>query len=122
MSQQQPQRPQDQQQPIKYGDVFNVQGDLGMKPVAPGDASMMQAAETVVLGKTGKGAVASTMQSAAAKNERAGFVGHNQGTDVVGDQGVAIAEIQLPGRRTITESIGDQVLHLFITNMLDRDS
>ena len=90
--------------------------------MAPGDASMMQAAETVVLGKTGKGAVASTMQSAAAKNERAGFVGHNQGTDVVGDQGVAIAEIQLPGRRTITESIGDQVLHLFITNMLDQDS
>lgn len=100
-----------QQQPIRYGDVFNVQGDLGEKPVAPADASMMQTAETMVLGKTEKGAAASAMQSAAAKNERAGFVAHNQVTDIsAGEQGVAISETNLPGRRIITESIGDQVV------------
>ena len=82
--------------------------------MVPVDAAKMQAAETVVLGKTEKGAAVSTMQSAAAKNQRAGFVGHDQGSDITGDQGVAISETHVPGRCIISESIGDQVLYNFL--------
>ncbi|GFZ08843.1 seed maturation protein [Actinidia rufa] len=45
MSQEQPRRPQDvfpEQEPIKYGDVFQVSGDLADKPIVPQDADMMQ--------------------------------------------------------------------------------
>ncbi|KAL0414523.1 UNVERIFIED_CONTAM: Late embryogenesis abundant protein D-34 [Sesamum radiatum] len=54
MSQEQPRREQEeeQQEPIKYGDVFQVSGDLASKPIAPQDAVMMQAAETSVFGQT----------------------------------------------------------------------
>lgn len=31
-------------EPIKYGDVFLVSGELASKPIAPGDAAMMQSA------------------------------------------------------------------------------
>ncbi|KAG4984299.1 hypothetical protein JHK87_029048 [Glycine soja] len=41
MSQEQPRCPKDQD-PIKYGDVFHVSGNLAKKPVAPEDAAMMQ--------------------------------------------------------------------------------
>ncbi|CAA6662786.1 unnamed protein product [Spirodela intermedia] len=66
---------------VKYGDVFAVTGELAEQPVAPGDAAMMQRAEHLVTGHTQKGGPASIMQSAAAHNERAGFVRHR---DVVG--------------------------------------
>lgn len=54
MSQQEkPERPQGQQQqePIKYGDVFNVTGELASKPVAPQDAAVMESAEKTVFGQ-----------------------------------------------------------------------
>ncbi|KAJ7973439.1 late embryogenesis abundant protein D-34-like [Quillaja saponaria] len=86
MSQEQPRRPQ--QEPIKYGDVFNVQGELAGQPVAPKDAAMMQTAENAMLGQTQKGGAASIMQSAAMKNEKAGFVGHADITGAAGDCGV----------------------------------
>lgn len=110
MSQQeQPRRAQGGQDPIKYGDVFNVSGDLAKKPVAPEDAAMMQSAETRVLGQTQPGGAAAVMQSAATRNERSGLVGHRDVNDVAGDQGVTVTETQVPGRRIVTESVAGQV-------------
>lgn len=115
MSQEQPQSPQEQHhgdrrmQPIKYGDVFDVSGELALKPVAPQDASMMQTAEAMAFGQTQKGGPAAAMQSAAARNERAGFVAHGDVTDAAGNQGVAITETELPGIRMVTESVAGQV-------------
>ncbi|GLT59806.1 hypothetical protein SLA2020_326040 [Shorea laevis] len=68
MSQEQ-QRPEEQE-PIKYGEVFRVQGELVEKPVSPGDASMTQAFENSLLGKTQKGGAAAVMQSVATLNEK----------------------------------------------------
>lgn len=115
MSQAQPRRPgadDQQQQPIKYGDLFDVLGDLAQKPIAPEDAAMMQTAEATIMGRTQKGGPAAVMQSAAARNEGAGFVGHRDVTDVAGDQGVTVTETDVPGRRIITESVGGQVFSL----------
>ncbi|TKY51168.1 Late embryogenesis abundant protein D-34 [Spatholobus suberectus] len=113
MSQEQPRRPQSGQDPIKYGDVFDVSGDLAKRPVAPEDAAMMQSAETRVLGQTQPGGAAAAMQSAATRNEQAGLVGHRDVTDVTGDRGVAVAEAQVPGRRMITEAVGGQVVEQY---------
>ncbi|KAK7343596.1 hypothetical protein VNO77_12457 [Canavalia gladiata] len=114
MSQEQPRHPQPAQDPIKYGDVFDVSGDLAKKPVAPEDAAMMQSAETRVLGQTQAGGAASAMQSAATRNEQAGVVGHRDVTDVTGDRGVTVSETQVPGRRIITESVGGQVVGQYV--------
>lgn len=110
MSQGQPKR--EEQEPIKYGDVFNVQGDLAEKPIAPQDAAMMQTAETAVLGQTQKGGSAAAMQAAATRNERAGVVSHNAISDIAGGEGVTVTETDVPGRRIITEAVGGQVLSL----------
>ncbi|PIN01083.1 hypothetical protein CDL12_26408 [Handroanthus impetiginosus] len=114
MSQEQPTKPQEaeaqqQQEPIKYGNVFAVSGELADKPIAPEDAAMMQAAETTVFGQTQKGGPAAVMQAAATRNERAGLVGHGDVTDVAGQQGVTVNGADLPGARVITESVGGQV-------------
>ncbi|KAL0376628.1 UNVERIFIED_CONTAM: Late embryogenesis abundant protein D-34 [Sesamum calycinum] len=116
MSQEQPRREQaeGQQEPIKYGDVFQVSGDLANKPIAPEDAAMMQAAETTVFGQTQKGGPAAVMQAAATRNERAGLVGHRDVTDVAGEEGVTVAETNLPGTRIITESVGGQVVGQYV--------
>ncbi|KAL5796680.1 hypothetical protein ACOSQ2_001500 [Xanthoceras sorbifolium] len=115
MSQQQPRRPQaDQsplQQPIQYGDIFDVSGELASTPVTPGDAASMQAAENMLLGQTPKGGPAAVMQSAAAVNERAGLVGQRAVTDIAKDKGVIVSEmVEDGGDRVITESVGDQVV------------
>ena len=102
------------EEPIKYGDVFNVSGELSSKPIAPQDAAMMQTAESMALGQTQKGGPAAVMQAAATRNERAGLVGHREFSDVAGDQGVNVTEIDAPGRRIITESVAGQV------NVLDK--
>ena len=99
-----------QQEPIKYGDVFQVQGELAEKAVTPRDAAMMQSAENAMLGHIQKGGAASTMTSAAMRNERAGLVDHNDISDNAGLRGVSITETDLPGKRIITESIGGQVI------------
>ena len=111
MSQGQPRsRLQDEKEaPIKYGDVFNVSGNLASKPIAPQDAAMMQTAENMVLGQTQKGRAAAVMQAAATRNERAGVVGHQDFTDLAGDQGVDVKEIDVAGTRIITESVAGQV-------------
>ncbi|KAJ9182118.1 hypothetical protein P3X46_006145 [Hevea brasiliensis] len=106
MSQGQPQRPQqsglDQpqgqqggpgersrlgQDPIKYGDVFNVFGGLANK-IAPEDANMMQTAETMVFGQTQK--------------------------DAARELGVSVTETDLPGARIITERVAGQVVGQYV--------
>ena len=110
MSQAQPQRPAEEyQDPIKYGDVFDVSGDLASKPIAPRDAATMQAAENMLLGQTPRGGPAAVMQSAANINERTGLVGHSDVTDVARDQGVTVTETVVDDQRVILESIGGQV-------------
>ncbi|CAN1761309.1 Late embryogenesis abundant protein 31 [Linum perenne] len=84
MSEQQQQQPQ---RPIKYGDLFEVQGELAEKAVAPRDAAMMQTAENTLTGHTQKGGAAAVMQSVADKNERTGFVTHEDVTNVADDLG-----------------------------------
>ena len=108
MSQEQSQR--SEQEPIKYGDVFPIQGELAEKIVAPGDAALMQTAENTILGHIQKGGAAATMQSAAMRNKRAGLVDHNDMCYDAGLGGVSITETDLPGKRVITESIGGQVI------------
>ncbi|KAK4482867.1 hypothetical protein RD792_010040 [Penstemon davidsonii] len=116
MSQEQPKRPEaeGQQEPIKYGDVFQVSGDLAKKPVAPQDAAMMQAAEASVFGQTQKGGAAAVMQAAAIMNERAGLVGHRDVTDVAGSEGLTVAVTDLPGTCIFTESVGGQVVGQYV--------
>ncbi|XP_057736480.1 late embryogenesis abundant protein D-34-like [Arachis stenosperma] len=113
MSQEQ-QRRAEESDPIKYGDVFNVSGELAEKPVKPEDAAMMQSAETRVLGKTQPGGAAATMQSAATLNEQAGLVGHHDVNEVAGDRGVTVTDMQAPGRRIVTESVGGQVVGQYV--------
>ncbi|KAL6522647.1 hypothetical protein OROHE_016494 [Orobanche hederae] len=118
MSQAQPRKPHEyegqQQEAVKYGDVFQVSGDLADEPIAPEDAAMMQSAETTVLGQTRKGGSAAVMQAAATRNERAGLVGHHDVSDFAADQGVTVAETDLPGTRIITESVAGQVVGQYV--------
>ncbi|TQD85965.1 hypothetical protein C1H46_028511 [Malus baccata] len=59
MNQEQPQRHRPDQstveEPIKYGNVFNVSGELAYRPVAPRHAATAQAAENLVLGENMRG-------------------------------------------------------------------
>ncbi|XP_022991963.1 late embryogenesis abundant protein D-34-like [Cucurbita maxima] len=115
MSQAQPQRPAEEyQDPIKYGDVFDVSGDLASKPIAPRDAATMQAAENMLLGQTLRGGPAAVMQSAANINERTGLVGHSDVTDVARDQGVTVTETVVDDQRVIVESIGSQMVGQYV--------
>ncbi|KAJ0249022.1 Late embryogenesis abundant protein 32 [Hirschfeldia incana] len=112
MSQQeQPKRPQE---PIKYGDVFEVSGELADRPIAPEDARMMQAKETSVLGHTQKGGIAATMQSAATANRRAGFVEPGVATFLDPDRGTSVAQTDVQGARVTKESIGVQDLGQYV--------
>lgn len=116
MSQEQARRSQaeekePQQQPIRYGDVFAVSGEIAGKPVTPRDAATMQAAESMMLGGTKKGGPAAVMQSAATENEKAGVVSHDAVTDIARGQGVSVAQSVVgDGTRVITEAVGDQVV------------
>ncbi|XWS36311.1 hypothetical protein CRYUN_Cryun20dG0074500 [Craigia yunnanensis] len=117
MSQQQPRRPQaDQfrdQEPINFGEVFKVTGELASKPFGPEDASAMQSAETLVLGQTRKSGPTTVMQSAATANERVGLVSHDE-ADVDGDQGVAAIKSDADGEVWVTEAVGAQVVGQYI--------
>ncbi|GAY58298.1 hypothetical protein CUMW_185990 [Citrus unshiu] len=108
MSQEEPRRPREGQEPrgpIKYDDVFNVSGGLASKAVAPQDAAMMQSAETAAFGSTQPGGQAEVMRSAARINERAGLVSRG---DAAADQGVTITGTEIPAGRIITESLDGQ--------------
>ncbi|XP_068635983.1 late embryogenesis abundant protein D-34-like [Aristolochia californica] len=108
MSQEQLRREDD---PIKYGEVFDVSGDLAAEKVAPRDAAMMQSAENLVLGQTKKGGPAAVMQSAADYNEQISKAGHTEASKIAGERGVTVAEADTPGGlRVVTESVGGQVV------------
>ncbi len=110
MSQGQPRRNEGQELPeaITYGDLFNVTGGLAAQPVTPQDAALMQSAETRALGHTQREGVASVMQSAAEMNERPGFVDRCAEDTAVGEEGVTVAEAQLPGMNVTTEYVAGQ--------------
>lgn len=105
-------------EPVKYGDVFGVSGELADKPIAPQDAAMMQSAETAVLGQTQKGGPAAAMQAAAKVNVRAGVVSPDDVSSPAGNQGVTVTETDVPGSRIITESVAGQVPALFILRFM----
>ncbi|XP_039137323.1 late embryogenesis abundant protein D-34-like [Dioscorea cayenensis subsp. rotundata] len=98
------------QEPIKYGDVFEVSGELAGEVVKPEDAAMMQAAETVGLGHTQPGGPAAVMQSAAKENELAGIVSHDEASDLTAQLGVSVTDSHLPGLHQVTESVAAQVV------------
>ncbi|KAL6527656.1 hypothetical protein OROMI_029467 [Orobanche minor] len=106
MSQEQPQK----QEPVKYGDVFDVSGQLASQPIAQQDASALQSAESKVLGQTPKGGPAAVMQSAADRNTRLGAVNRDDISNVVSDQGVTVAKADIGGYSVVTEAIGGQVV------------
>ncbi|WJX12144.1 hypothetical protein P8452_02673 [Trifolium repens] len=118
MSQEQLQRPQaeqfPQQEPIKYGDVFNVSGELASQAIKPKDAALMQAKENQALGQTQKGSPASVMQSAAAVNAAVGLVNRDDMSDIAKNKGVSVSETKVGANRVITESIGSQVVGQFV--------
>lgn len=115
MSQEQLEKPSDpsetqqQQDPIKYGNVFPVSGELASKPIAPLDAAAMQVAENRVFGQIQTGGPAAVMQAAATINEMAGVVNQDDATDLVQKEGVNVTGTDIQGGRIITESIGGQV-------------
>ncbi|XP_047982829.1 late embryogenesis abundant protein D-34-like [Salvia hispanica] len=104
---------EEEEKPIKYGDVFNVSGELAAKPIAPQDAATVEAAEKSVLGWIPKSGMAAVMKSAADHNEHHGLVRHDDITDAVKDSGTEIAETTVVGHRLISESIGGQLLGRF---------
>ncbi|KAG9451996.1 hypothetical protein H6P81_004900 [Aristolochia fimbriata] len=112
MSQEQLRREED---PVNYGDVFGVSGDLAAQEVAPRDAAMMQSAENLVLGQTTKGGPAAVMQAAADHNEQIGKVGHADASKTAGELGVTVTETDMPGgARFVTESVGEQVVAQYV--------
>ncbi|KAK4482281.1 hypothetical protein RD792_009433 [Penstemon davidsonii] len=115
MSQGQPprpaQQPEEQEQPVKYGDVFQVSaGELASKPIAPKDAAAAQAAESIVLGQTQKSGPASVMQSAADENVRRGILSRDHVTEAVSQGGVSISLDELNGQRVVTEAVAGEVV------------
>ncbi|KAJ3702448.1 hypothetical protein LUZ61_006153 [Rhynchospora tenuis] len=116
MSQGQPRRPTNDQG-VKYGDVFDVKGDLAGQTIAPQDAALMQSAETMVLGQTQRGGPAAVMQSASRQNELTGVVGHDQASYAPAHHGVTVTETIVPGGRIITEFISGQPIgHIMETD------
>ncbi|XP_054799724.1 late embryogenesis abundant protein D-34 [Prosopis cineraria] len=116
MSQEQPRRSEaeNQQQPIKYGDVFDVSGELASNVITPRDAALMQATENQALGQTQRGGPASVMQSAASVNKRAGLVSPDDVSDVVRNQGLSVSEKKVGAIRIITEAVGQEVVGQFV--------
>ncbi|XP_019456887.1 PREDICTED: late embryogenesis abundant protein D-34-like isoform X1 [Lupinus angustifolius] len=120
MSQEQPRRDSsnnnNKEAPIRYGDVFEVGGELASKPITPRDAATVQSVESQIMGgHTQKGGPASIMESAAAKNERAGVVGHRASTNIARNDGTSIYEEKcVGGKRVLTQTLGGEVLGQFV--------
>jgi hypothetical protein len=89
---------QQQDRPIKYGDVFDFSGELAAQPVEPRDDALLQSAEDIMqgLGHTQKGGPSAVMQSAVTLNACAGHVGRAQLSGPILDAGVAVTETELP--------------------------
>ncbi|KAL3626292.1 hypothetical protein CASFOL_029841 [Castilleja foliolosa] len=100
------QQQQHQEEPIKYGDIFQVSGDLAKKPISPGDAAAVQAAESTAFGKAQMGGPAAIMYAAAVHNVAGGLGSTGGGdTDVASPESVTVVET-----RIITELVGGQVV------------
>ncbi|CAM8998124.1 unnamed protein product [Rhodiola kirilowii] len=102
------------QRPIKYGDVFQVSGQLATEPIPTGDAATVQAAENLLMGQTYKGGPAAAMQSAARKNIEAGHVDRGQTTEILKQEGVSVSDTDAHGHRIVTEALGSQVLGQYV--------
>lgn len=83
MSQEQPKKPESQQEPH--------QGNAAAK---------MQSAENRMFRQVQKGGPATALHSAG---------GSDTGSNIVADEGVVITETNVPGKRIISEAIGGQV-------------
>ncbi|KAF3454362.1 hypothetical protein FNV43_RR04809 [Rhamnella rubrinervis] len=104
MSQEQPRRPQDDQEPIKHGNVLSdAEGELAQKPVVAKDSAMVQQAETA-----SKGGVAAAM-----RNESAGSVSHDDASNISDEQDISVTVTDVPGRRISTEAVGGQAVRQF---------
>lgn len=114
MSHGQPNRPQPEdignQEPIKYGDVFKVTGDLATELISSHDAATMTAAETGILGQPQRGSPAAVMQAAAAINEASVLVGRHGMAEMAKDHGITVMETTNDGHRIITEAVDGQIL------------
>ncbi|XP_051142733.1 late embryogenesis abundant protein D-34-like isoform X2 [Andrographis paniculata] len=109
MSQQQQ---EEQPEAVKYGDLFDVSGQLASQPIAPEDAEALLSAEKAALGQIPKGGPASVMQSAARLNQQRGLLrDHDDDTTIITPgQGATLAQSQLAGYHLITESVAGQVI------------
>lgn len=94
-----------QEKPVKYGDVFSVSSELGSKLIAPEDASLMQSAESIALGHVPRGSPASLMQSAASQNERIGVIAPHEMTN----ESVTVSHVEVGGTRIVSESVAGEV-------------
>ena len=79
--------------PIKYGDVFEMSGEMAEQSISPRDAAAMESAENRAFGKTIKGGPASLMRSAAAVNVEAGLVGPNDASPSFAHHGLVIFQL-----------------------------
>ncbi|XP_057722543.1 late embryogenesis abundant protein D-34-like [Arachis stenosperma] len=110
MSQHQSRRNKDEA--IKYGEVFNVSGELARQPITPRDAATLQSVEGQILGETRKGGPAAMMESAAAKNQRASVVDRKDVTNIARNEGVTISKQknERGNSSVVTETLGGQVV------------
>lgn len=103
------------QGPIKYGDAFNVKGELASQPIAPQDAAAMRSAEQSVGGvqvpqeKGGGFSAGGFMESAAQYNQAVGAVQPGQASEAAARQGINITQDPVPGGRIVTEFVAGQV-------------
>uniref|UniRef100_A0A7C8Z3Q8 SMP domain-containing protein n=1 Tax=Opuntia streptacantha TaxID=393608 RepID=A0A7C8Z3Q8_OPUST len=116
MAQEQPRRGGPEKEPIKYGDVFNVSGEVANQPVLSEDAAAMLSAEKIVFGLSPLGGPASVMQSAASVNVQAGLV--DPCVPKVTDQ-IRVTESKVHGTRFVTEAIGDEVIYFIVPCLLE---
>lgn len=107
---------QEQPEPIQYGHVFAVTGDLAVQAIAPRDAEAMRTAEESVQGvqapqASGGGfSAAVAMETAAAYNQAVGAVRPGQASDEATKQGITVTQTAVPGGRIVTEFVAGQVV------------
>ncbi|KAE8780852.1 late embryogenesis abundant protein D-34-like [Hordeum vulgare] len=107
---------QEQPEPIQYGHVFAVTGDLAVQAIAPRDAEAMRTAEESVQGvqvpqASGGGfSAAVAMETAAAYNQAVGAVRPGQASDAATKQGITVTQTAVPGGRIVTEFVAGQVV------------
>ncbi|MED6106802.1 hypothetical protein PIB30_007829 [Stylosanthes scabra] len=71
----------------------------------------MQSVEGQILGETPKGGPAAVMESAAARNQRAGVVGCKDVTNIAQNEGVTVSiDTDESDNHVITETLGGQVV------------